>query len=70
MQTYRYKVQTGGFGLFLGLAAETARLTTPPAPSVSPSATGSGWTPPKSTTRTTGADWHSTNANLHGCGWA
>ncbi len=31
MQTYRYKVQTGGFGLFLGLAAETARLTTPPA---------------------------------------
>lgn len=30
MGTYRYKVQKGGFGLFLGIAAEATRLTDPP----------------------------------------
>ncbi|MFE7836083.1 hypothetical protein ACFU53_08495 [Streptomyces sp. NPDC057474] len=31
MKTYRYKVQRNGFGLFLGIAAETTRLTSVPA---------------------------------------
>ncbi|UUU19314.1 hypothetical protein [Streptomyces sp. DSM 40750] len=30
MRTYRFKVQKSGFGLFLGIAAEAIRLTTPP----------------------------------------
>ncbi|MEV7238354.1 hypothetical protein AB0N06_31755 [Streptomyces sp. NPDC051020] len=30
METYRYKVQKGGFGLFLGIEAEAIRLTNPP----------------------------------------
>nr|WTB31385.1 hypothetical protein OG781_19535 [Streptomyces sp. NBC_00830] len=30
MGIYRYKVQKGGFGLFLGIAAEATRLTNPP----------------------------------------
>ncbi|MFI0717344.1 hypothetical protein ACH4SK_43725 [Streptomyces inhibens] len=30
MRTFRYKVQMSGFGLFLGIAAETVRWTTPP----------------------------------------
>ncbi|MFD7631272.1 hypothetical protein ACFV7Q_35550 [Streptomyces sp. NPDC059851] len=30
METYRYKVQRSGFGLFLGIAAEATRLTNPP----------------------------------------
>jgi hypothetical protein len=29
MTTYRYKVQKGGFGLFLGITAEATRLTIP-----------------------------------------
>lgn len=30
VRTHRYKVQKGGFGLFLGIAAEAIRLTAPP----------------------------------------
>ncbi|MFE0380833.1 hypothetical protein ACFW1M_35905 [Streptomyces inhibens] len=30
MRTFRYKVQKSGFGLFLGIAAETVLWTTPP----------------------------------------
>jgi hypothetical protein len=30
MKTHRYKVQRSGFGLFLGIAAETTRLTNLP----------------------------------------
>ncbi|MET9890353.1 hypothetical protein ABZZ47_09050 [Streptomyces sp. NPDC006465] len=32
MGAYRYKVQKGGFGLFLGIAAEITRLTDVPTP--------------------------------------
>ncbi|MFJ6569173.1 hypothetical protein ACIQNU_17275 [Streptomyces sp. NPDC091292] len=31
VRTYRYKVQSGGFGLFLGVSAEAVRTTTSPA---------------------------------------
>ncbi|MGW0396098.1 hypothetical protein ACWDYJ_35615 [Streptomyces sp. NPDC003042] len=31
LRSYRYKVQKAGFGLFLGIKAEVARLATPPA---------------------------------------
>lgn len=34
MRTYRYAVQKGGFGLFLGIAAEVTRLTNPPTTSI------------------------------------
>ncbi|WP_329211495.1 hypothetical protein OG257_26745 [Streptomyces sp. NBC_00683] len=30
MRTHRYRVQKGGFGLFLGIAAEATRLSAPP----------------------------------------
>ena len=35
MGIHRYKVQRGGFGLFLGIAAEVTRLTNPPTGGVS-----------------------------------
>lgn len=31
MRTHRYRVQKGGFGLFLGITAEAIRLSAPPA---------------------------------------